>query len=260
MLTSVLDGRVFGERTGPAGSAALPRVLALHGWARTRADLLPVLTGDPDGPVDGLALDLPGFGATPAPPAAWSTREYAEQLVPLVEAAERPVVIVGHSFGGRVAVHLAALMADRLAGLVLTGTPSLVRLDAGARASKPPLAYRLGRAAHRRGLLPDARLELLRQRYGSADYKAAHGVMRDVLVKAVSEDYADLLPRVTCPVHLVWGEHDTAAPAAMARAAAERFPDARLTVVPGSGHLLDPALYAELHAAVRALLAGAAAR
>jgi pimeloyl-ACP methyl ester carboxylesterase len=248
VLTSLLDGRVFGERVGSRD--ADPRVVALHGWARTRADLLPVLDG-----LDGLALDLPGFGASPPPPRPWGSRDYAELLAPLVAAAPQPLVLVGHSFGGRVAVQLAALQPDRLAGLVLTGTPNLVRLP-GAASARPPLGYRLARAAHRRGLLSEARMERLRRSHGSADYRAASGVMRDVLVTVVNEDYAQLLPRIEAPVTLVWAEHDTAAPLAPAQAAAALLPRAQLHVVAGAGHLLGPAVYDALRSAVRAHLAG----
>ena len=43
--------------------------------------------------------------------------------------------------------------------------------------------------------------------------------MRDVLVIAVNEHYEDVLPRVTCPVELVWGDDDTAAPLTVAERA-----------------------------------------
>lgn len=251
MLTSVLDGRVFGERVG----ATPARVLALHGWGRDRTDLLPVLTG-----VAGLALDLPGFGASPPPDLAWGTgtRDYAAALAPLLDDAavmRAPVVLVGHSFGGRVALHLAAARPDAVAGLVLTGTPSLVTMP-GAAGSRSPLTYRLARAANRRGLVSDARMNVLRERYGSADYRAARGVLREVLVRAVNERYDDVLASVRCPVTLVWGEFDTAAPVVMARIAVERFATATLQVIPGSAHLLDERLYAALRTAVQAFVPG----
>ena len=47
-------------------------------------------------------------------------------------------VVLGHSFGGRVAVHLAPARPDRVGALVLTGVP-LVRNPAGAGAGGPPL-------------------------------------------------------------------------------------------------------------------------
>lgn len=229
-LTALLDGAVLAEKTGNS-----PKVLALHGWGRTRADWAPVLQGIPS-----LAVDLPGFGASAAPPSAWGSRDYAELLAPLL--TEGGWTLAGHSFGGRVVVQLAAGWPDLVDRVVLTGVPLLRRTD-GAKA---PLSFRAAKWLNARGLVSDARMESERRRRGSADYRAAEGVLRDTLVRLVNEDYRDLLPRVTAPVSMVWGALDTAAPLAMAQEAAGLFPAGDLVVSPTSGHLLDPALVALL--------------
>lgn len=246
MLTSLLDGRVFADRTGDGA----PSVLALHGWGRSRTDLARAVQG-----TSALLLDLPGFGASPPPPEPWGTAEYAALLAPLLDDGE-PRVLVGHSFGGRIAVQLAAARPDRVAGVVLTGVPLLRR----ATSNRPALRYRVGRALHRRGLLGDARMDRLRDRFGSADYRAATGVMRGTLVRTVAEDYADLLPRIPAPVQMVWGAHDTAAPVEMAERAQRLFPRAELVVSPTSAHLLDAALEDLLRERLQLLLAERADR
>ena len=228
-LTALLDGAVMAERTGDE-----PRVLALHGWGRDRTDWLPALTAP------ALSLDLPGFGASPPPPAAWGARDYAELLAPLL--ADGGWTVAGHSFGGRVAVHLGAGWPDLVDRVVLTGTPLLRR--AGTR--KAPLAFRALKRLNGLGLVSDARMEAERRKRGSADYRNASGVMRDTLVRLVNEDYRDQVVGTRCPVDLVWGAADTAAPLAMAREAQALFPQATLTVSELSGHLLDDALYALL--------------
>jgi len=249
VLTTLLDGRAFAEKLGQGA----PAVVALHGWARTRADWTSTLEG-----YDALALDLPGFGATPAPEpgpgAAWGSPEYADWLAAILEGLDRPV-IVGHSFGGRVGVQLAARRPELVRGVVLTGVP----LYKPPATGKPKLAYRLGRALHARGLVPESRMEALRQKYGSEDYRNARGVMRDVLVKVVNEDYTEQVAQIAAgpdlPVRMVWGEHDTAAPTWMPQRALETLGDrARLTVVPGSAHLLDAALVAALRSAIEELV------
>jgi pimeloyl-ACP methyl ester carboxylesterase len=223
MLKAFASGRVFGERFG----SGAPRVLALHGWGRDHSDFRKVLDG-----LDAIALDLPGFGASPPPPEALGAAGYAEAIAPvLVEFAEPPVVL-GHSFGGRVAVALAAVDPSRVRGLVLTGVP-LIRLKGTKR---PALAFRARRYLRKIGLVSEARMEATRQRYGSADYRAASGVMRHVLVKAVGETYESLLPKIACPAELVWGEDDAEVPLAVAKAAAELLPSPRLTLCHAAGH------------------------
>lgn len=226
MLRAFADGRLFGVASG----SRRPSVLALHGWARSSADFAATLEG-----LDAVALDLPGFGATPPPPEAWGAAGYAAAVASVLPELTGPVVVIGHSFGGRVAVDLAASHPDAVAGLVLTAAP-LVRRP-GAAAKTPALAYRVGRALHRRGLFSETRMEALRRRYGSRDYLAATGVMRGVHVKVVNETYEDQLAAIACPVELVWGDDDAEVPVAVAEAAQGLLARARLTVVPGAGHL-----------------------
>ncbi|KRF30839.1 alpha/beta fold hydrolase [Yonghaparkia sp. Soil809] len=223
MITSLAGGRVLAEKTG----ATPPRVVALHGWGRDGTDFQTIVSG-----LDAVSLHLPGFGPAPAPDEVWGTEQYAE-LVAEAVAAYAPVVIVGHSFGGRIAVRLAARRPELVRGLVLTGAP-LVRLSAPAA---PPLSYRLARWANSAGLLSDDRMDALRNQRGSADYRAAQGVMRGVLVKTVGENYDDDLAALSCPVRMVWGEGDTAAPTDAGRVAAERC-GASFRVVAGTEHLL----------------------
>jgi pimeloyl-ACP methyl ester carboxylesterase len=237
------SGRLFGVVHG----GQPPRVLALHGWRRTSADFDRALAG-----LDALALDLPGFGASPPPPEAWGAADYAKAVSAVLADMDTPVVVLGHSFGGRVAVHLAADRPEAVRALVLTGVPLIRRAPTGAH---PPFAFRAARWLNRRGLLPDARMEALRRKHGSDDYRAATGVMRDVLVRSVNESYEAELGRVQCPVELVWGDDDTAAPFSIAQQAASILGDhAAVTVLPGAGHLTPLSAPDQLRAALERYL------
>lgn len=226
-LRTHLDGTVFTEEL----DGRPPAVLALHGWGRDRSDLLASLDGR-----SVVSVDLPGFGASPPPAERCGAREYAELVQRLIdELGGGPFVVVGHSFGGRVATCLAAAHPASVAGLVLMGTPLARRTPSTKSAS--PLGYRLVRTARRFGLIPESRLEAARQKHGSADYRAAQGVMRDVLVTVVNEDYRDELARVACPVALLWGHDDTAAPLHNVEAARELLASIVFDeVLPGVGH------------------------
>ena len=65
MLKSFAGGRLFGGAWGHG----CPNVLALHGWARTHADFDAVFADRPGAVPSAIGPDLPGFGATPPPPA-----------------------------------------------------------------------------------------------------------------------------------------------------------------------------------------------
>lgn len=275
MLSVFAGGRLFGERHGDPPA----RVLALHGWGRSRADFASVLAGLP-----AVALDLPGFGSSPPPQTAWGSSDYAGLVAEAAEelaaglatgttgsspasdavtahlaatgpAQSRPpgLLVLGHSFGGCVAVQLAAARPDLVASLVLCGVPRLV--GDGAPAARPKLAYRSVRALHRARLVSDDRLEAARRRHGSPDYRNAEGILRDVLVRLLAENLEPEVRRLTCPVQLVWGENDSAAPLAAARRVAELVPGCELDVLAGVGHLVPLERPQALREAVEAGLA-----
>lgn len=223
-------------------------VLALHGWGRRGTDFAASLQG-----FAYIALDLPGFGASPAPERPQGARGYAEAVAPvLTEMALRPI-LVGHSFGGRVAVVLAARYPDMVGGVILSGVP-LIRRSGSRKGNRVFRALRWG---HKVGLISGPTMERIRRRYGSVDYRAASGVMRQTLVATVNESYEEELAAIRAPVHLLWGEADTEVPPRVAVDAADLMKSAgvevTLEVLAGVGHWLPTEAPAALNRAVRAM-------
>jgi pimeloyl-ACP methyl ester carboxylesterase len=227
-LRALAEGRIFAEVTGDGR----PRALALHGWARRGSDFGRVLEG-----LDAIALDLPGFGASPAPAEVIGAAGYAEMIAPILDEFDAPPAVLGHSFGGRVAVCLAANAPTEVGPLVLTGVP-LIRSN---RPATPAAGYRLLKKLNRFGLISDERLEAEKRRRGSSDYRAATGIMRDILVKVVNESYENELSSLQGPVRLVWGADDGEAPVEVAKAAAAILEAsgalAGFSVLDGIGHM-----------------------
>jgi pimeloyl-ACP methyl ester carboxylesterase len=228
------EGNVFGQAYGDGPV----QVVWLHGWAHTSADFTAAGELLAHEGISSVALDLPGFGASPLPATAGGAQLYADLLVPvLATVSSAPLVLVGHSFGGRVGTVLAAEHPELVAALVLTGVP-LLRLTSTRRS---PLAYRALRQLHRRGLLGDARMEAARRHFGSSDYRAASGMLRDILVIQVNETYEEYLARIVAPVDLVWGEHDREVPVEVARRArdlAKASAHVQLHVLANTGHMV----------------------
>lgn len=225
MITALADGRILAEKSG----SLPPRVVALHGWWRSGNDFTDVLSG-----LDALAIHLPGFGISPEPSEVWGSDRYADEVADAISGFP-PVILLGHSFGGRVAVRLAAQHPQLVRGIVLTGVP-LLRLTPAPR---PAFGYRMVRQLAKIGLISPARLEAEKHRRGSADYRAANGVMRDILVKVIGEDYRQDLATIDVPVRMVWGQYDTAAPADAGQAASALIQSSTFHQVAGAGHLLD---------------------
>jgi pimeloyl-ACP methyl ester carboxylesterase len=232
VLRNYANGRLFGESYGEGPV----QVVWLHGWARRGDDFASAASTLALRGVASVALDLPGFGATPAPVAPGGARLYAELVIPaLEELATDPLILVGHSFGGTVATVVAAERPELVRALVLTGAPLLRR----ASPRRGPSRYRAVRWLNRHGLVSDRRLEDARQKYGSNDYRRADGVMRAVLVASVNESYEDELTELRAPVELLWGVEDHEVPVEIAhRAASLLTGGVEVRVLTGVGHLV----------------------
>lgn len=244
-LRSLAGGSLFAEAIGVSS----PLVLALHGWGRRGSDFTNSLVS-----IGALAVDLPGFGATPAPDQVLGARDYAELLVPVLDEFERPPLLVGHSFGGRVAVCLASARPDRVGPVLVTGAPLL----RSRPSRKPPLAYRTARQLNKVGIIGNGLMEKVKRNRGSADYRAASGIMRDILVKVVNEEYVEELESLDRPLSLLWGANDTEVPVDVAHRSAAIVNDAggsaQVEVVEGVGHLLPIQAPDSLLAAVKRLM------
>jgi pimeloyl-ACP methyl ester carboxylesterase len=232
MFLDLAGARVWYEAAGEGRP-----VLLLHGWGANAAAMRPVFDAlRPDHTV--YALDFPGFGQSPLPPAPWGVGEYAELVIAFLDSLDvAKADVVGHSFGGRVGIKLAAKWPDRVERLVLVDsagvkrapTPGRAALRAGVRAGRAILS------APGLGALRGKAEALARDRLGSEDYRSA-GPLRETFVRVVSEDLRPYLPEVKAPTLLIWGENDQDTPLSDAKVMESRIPDAGLVVLKGAGH------------------------
>jgi pimeloyl-ACP methyl ester carboxylesterase len=217
----------------------------LHGWGRS-LDSLRALGEMLAASCRVLLVDLPGFGNSPLPSAAsndgggWSTIDYCERVKSFLddEGIAR-FVLLGHSFGGRIAVRIAARYPESVDSLVLIGT-------AGLKRDRPPLEelkVRLIRAVVSSAKWTDGAFgtrffqHYLAQRVGSRDYQAA-GDLRRTLVRTVNEDLAPEASSLKQPALLLWGEQDTETPLDVARKFNTLLRNSELHIFPNKGHEL----------------------
>lgn len=225
-LRSCLGGEIFVEER----SGTDPCVVALHGWGRDRSDFAQLDLGQ-----RFISFDLPGFGASPEPDRGWGASEYGHKVAEAFEELNiSNAIVLGHSFGGRVGICLAAHYPELVGSLVLCGVPVKAR---EAKGRGPNLKYRIARAANKLGIFSDKKMEALRRRYGSSDYVNATDVMRSVLVQVVSDDYTDELKTLKQPVSMFWGDQDSAAPIDLVEYTRSVVPEVgEVVVIEGGGH------------------------
>ena len=221
------------QRSGGVGESP---VALLHGWGGD-LDTLSGLATPLTQQRRVIALSLPGFGGSPEPESSWGTWDYVALVRRWLEAeAPAGTDIIAHSFGGRIAVGLAARHPELVNRLVLIGSAGLKPPRRLKTRVKIAAAKAMNRMA---GLLGGKAAEWLSERkrlLGSADWQAASPVMRGTLSRVLREDLSRECRLIKAPTLLIWGEDDRDTPPILGRRMARLIPNARLVVVPGAGH------------------------
>ncbi len=211
-------------------------IVLLHGWGANSQAFTGIIQHLQKS-FTVYALDLPGFGQSPAPADIWGTEEYAKCVAEFMKqkGIEKPILL-GHSFGGRLCLHLGSWDIPR----------KIILVDAAGLKPKRSWQYYIKvysyKMAKRLFMLPVLKnyrqvvLDRFTKNTGSSDYQAAQGVMRPIFVKVVNEDLIDLLPKIKAPTLLIWGDQDQETPLSFARTMEKKIPDAGLVVFPGAGH------------------------
>ena len=211
-----------------------PLLVWAHGWGHTHAALLP-LAESMRRAGQSVLVDFPGFGESPLPPTAWGTADYADAVAEwLGGLAPARCIWIGHSFGSRVGLRLAARHPEAVAGLFLVAAAGLPRQRsamARARLNARRWSFRLMRSLTPEGPARDR----LRDRFGSADYRQA-GALRPILIKTVGEDLSESARAVRCPAVLVYGDQDRETPPELGVRFKNLIPESQLYVLRGFDH------------------------
>ena len=213
-------------------------VLVLHGWGANIGTVLSIVNLlKPYFRV--YALDLPGFGESTKPKEVLGSEDYARVVKKFMNnMGMKNVVLIGHSFGGKISILLGANHPGIVSKMVLIDSAGLI--------PKRKLKYYIKVYSFKalkfiyKSLLfwigEDQRMGKLYKIFGSKDYKDAEGIMRKILVRVVNEDLKPILKKIQSPTLLIWGDKDTATPLYMGRIMEKEIPDSGLVILEGTGH------------------------
>ncbi len=219
------------------GSPNNPPLIILHGWRQSIQVMRPLgeLLADQ---ADVHLIDLPGFGGSAAPEETWGTADFAKAVLSYLDQSKLSSCdFLGHSFGGKTSMKIAATHPERVRSLILIGSSGIP--------GHPNFQRRLKIKAIRalrsvlRILQNKAGIKLYDQwfipRFASPDYKTA-GNLRNTFVKIVNEDLSAELASVTARALLIWGELDTETPPEMGQRISNLIQRSRFIVLDGKDH------------------------
>ena len=235
-------------------------IVLLHGWGLSARTFEPLAIELKRRRYEVYVPDFPGFGESALPNKALSLSDYVEFLHKfLTEHHITQPVLVGHSFGGRVALKYQLLYPKSIRAIILSGTPGFTPVDR----KKLILFIILAKIGKAFFSIPPFNLiqSAVRRWYyylvGARDFYRAEGVMRDTFKRIVQEDLLESMKVISVPCLLLWGENDTIVPSSVAQKMKEVISGARLEIVTGADHGLpfrNPKVFAEhLTAFVRSL-------
>ncbi len=213
-------------------------MLLLHGWGDSLAGLAQ-LQKELAAQYEVLAIDLPGFGGTQAPQAAWDLDDYARFIAAALQKLElkQPYAVIGHSNGGALAVRsvsMGLLKPEKLILLAASG----VRTNSAAKRVSLKIIAKTGNAATI--WMPERyRKGLRKSLYGAAGSDmlvAPH--LEDTFKKTVRQDVQADAVVIDAPTLLIYAADDDAVPVADGKQYHSLIPNSRLEIIKEAGHFV----------------------
>ncbi len=202
-------------------------IVLLHGWKQNIAMMDPVGRGLQDD-FRITIFDFPGFGESEEPLFGWTINNYYEVLDEFLNNLNiKNPILIGHSFGGRIAMVYAS--EKPVNKLVLFSAPyrrtnkkATIKMKILKFMKKIPIINKLE--------------NYMKTKIGSRDYRNATPIMRKVLVNVVNTNLIDLLPKIKCPTLIIWGSKDDEVPLKEADYMDSIIKDSGLVVYDGCSH------------------------
>lgn len=171
------------------------------------------------------AADFAGWGETPLA-RVYTLEDYAHDVKQFLFdlKIEKPI-LVGHSFGGRVAIKLVSEDSTIIEKLILVASAGIER-----KGLKVQLFGFLSKIA------PSFLKKVFHKFFSSKDYVALSGDKKQTFVNVVNEDLEDKIPKINIPTLLIWGDEDHTTPLPQGKLMEKLIPDAKLVIVPGANH------------------------
>lgn len=209
-------------------------VYILHGWSVSDQNdhkWQPLMSELEKHGVSSRFLGLPGL-STPLNE-VWNLQNYVEWVMEQLPSNKK-VILLGHSFGGQIAIRLSALRPERVAKLVLIDS-SGVRDHSLKAVLKRKLFWVLAKVGSVFFKFSWART-LLYKLARERDYNNAPPLLKRTMSMILEDEVLEDLPKIQAPTQIVWGQGDQVTPIWMGQKMHKLIPDSSLEIVSGARH------------------------
>ncbi len=215
-------------------------VLLLHGWG-TDLTTFNQLALHLSKKFRVIRFDFPGFGQSPKPSNDWSVVDYAKLTKEIIEKLKinQIYAIIGHSFGGRVAIKAASFGFIKTEKLILIGSAG-VKPSNSLKKNMYKSVAKIGKFVSSAPLINKMQPALRKKLYktaGSTDYIEANQ-MQKIFLNVINEDLLSDVSKIIQSTLLIWGENDNETPVSDAKKMMKLLKSGKLVVIPKSGHFV----------------------
>ncbi len=217
-------------------------LLILHGWGGSSKSWKLVKEILEKNNFKVYCPDLPGFGTEPDPKKAWAVSDYVEWVKDFCEKEKlSQVFLLGHSFGGRIAMKFTALYPEKLLRLILVDSAGFQHSKSWS--FKQKIIIKGSKFFHFLDKFPILNIfyALLRKTVyifsGTRDYYLIKSkVMKETFKKIITENLTRYLSEIKIPTLIVWGKKDKLVPVEIAYSLKEKIYQSQLEIFPEVRH------------------------
>lgn len=212
----------------------MKKLIILHGWQSSKEKWERVKQELESENLEVSIPDLPGFKPQNKLQKTWNLDDYARWLKDFSSGQER-FFLLGHSFGGRIAIKFALNYPQDLEGLILVSSGGIK----SRRTIKRLFLENFAPTFKKFSFLPGySFLRKLFYKYivRKTDYLEAEGHLKNTFRKVVSEDLTPYLPWIKPNTLIIWGEKDEVLPLSDGKLVDQNIKNSNLVVLEGKGH------------------------
>jgi len=198
-------------------------LVILHGWGRSGDDFDELISFFPKRTI--LVLDFPPFGRSGSNLKDWDIYTYVSLVISLCEHLKiESVDLLGHSFGGRIAMILSCVKRSLVHSCIL--------VDAAGLKPKRSIKYKLNMMFYKL----NKKLGRQGKDRSSPDYKALSPAMKETFKSIVNTHLDSYAKHLQAPSLIVWGKNEKETPIYMAKRLKKYIKNSRLEMIENGGH------------------------
>jgi len=222
-------------------------IFILHGWQSSKEKWQKVKELIEKEGIKAISLDLPGFKPETELDKPWNLDDYVKWLNSFFQEKERtcPEIaegffLLGHSFGGRVAIKFAVKFPQKIKGLILVSSAGIKRDTVLKKllgwTALFLRALGIKEQPEKKGIYQFFRKVFYTFLLRKTDYLNVSGNLKETMKNILAEDLTPILEKISSPTLIVWGKNDKITPLRDAFLMKDKIKNSKIEILKGIGH------------------------